>query len=208
MKFEVGDKVRIKDTKFDGEGVITYIDNNNLDSGFMGIEAYRVKAKFIGLNGSGIDEIFFPSKNLELLEEEIKPHTTAEKHKAITDELQTIYVSKNKDYGDAFGISMKEHGTIAAVVRIGDKYNRLKALIDTPPQVKDESLEDTLMDMANYCIMTVMSLREQNNGDNLSGLLRSRTLSVNQRLFYQRWYANICTRADGSRRQKLVLRYY
>ena len=34
--------------------------------------------------------------------------------------------------------------------------NRTKSLIKKEAQVKDESIKDTLLDMANYAIMTVM----------------------------------------------------
>ena len=45
---------------------------------------------------------------------------------------------------------------LASVVRVGDKMNRIKSLIKKEAQVKDESIKDTLLDMANYAIMTVM----------------------------------------------------
>ena len=34
--------------------------------------------------------------------------------------------------------------------------NRIKSLVKKEAQVKDESIKDTLLDMANYTIMTVM----------------------------------------------------
>lgn len=85
----------------------------------------------------------------------------ATKHKQICEFLNNVYVSKNKDYGDSFGQMFEELGIISAVTRIGDKYNRLKNLATKPSEeraVKDESIKDTLLDMANYCIMTVIEL--------------------------------------------------
>ena len=78
----------------------------------------------------------------------------------IYNELLEIYKRKNADYGDSFSQSCDEHGIIAAVVRIGDKYNRLRTLTKHETEVKDESIRDTLMDMANYCAMTAKWLDE------------------------------------------------
>ena len=86
----------------------------------------------------------------------------AEKHKAICEHLNDVYVAKNNDYGDSFGDMYRELGIITAVTRIGDKFNRLKSLAKKDEQcVKDESITDTLLDMANYCIMTVIEMNEK-----------------------------------------------
>jgi hypothetical protein len=82
-------------------------------------------------------------------------------HAEICNELNSIYNNKNNDYGDAFGRTFEKLGLISAVTRISDKYNRLESLAtSTEQKVKDESIEDTLMDMANYCIMTIIELRK------------------------------------------------
>ncbi|WP_416389590.1 nucleotide modification associated domain-containing protein [Peptoanaerobacter stomatis] len=49
---------------------------------------------------------------------------------------------------------------ISAVTRISDKTNRLQSLCVNKQQVKDESIKDTLMDLANYAIMTLIELEE------------------------------------------------
>lgn len=84
-----------------------------------------------------------------------------ELHKEICDTLNIVYDSKNRDYGDSFGEMYRDLGIITAVTRIGDKFNRLKSLAKKSDQercVKDESIRDTLLDMANYCIMTVIEM--------------------------------------------------
>ena len=48
-----------------------------------------------------------------------------------------------------------------AAIRISDKVNRFKTLIKAKGQVNDESIRDTLIDTANYCIMTVMELDKE-----------------------------------------------
>lgn len=85
-------------------------------------------------------------------------------HAGICAELTNIYKKKNADYGDSFSKAIKKYGLTSALVRIGDKFNRLENLVlHNKQEVKDESVQDTLLDLANYCIMTVMELRNGNN---------------------------------------------
>jgi Nucleotide modification associated domain 1 len=84
-------------------------------------------------------------------------------HESICKELNNIYKAKNADYGNSFSESYQEWGIISAVVRMDDKMRRLKQLVKHDRQVKAESMEDTLLDMANYAIMTLQELRRGNN---------------------------------------------
>ena len=83
-----------------------------------------------------------------------------EKHKEIVDGLNKTYAKKNSDYGDSFSDSLDEFGIVASVVRMSDKMNRLKSLSlkNNKQEVNDESMQDTLLDLANYAIMTAMWL--------------------------------------------------
>lgn len=84
-------------------------------------------------------------------------------HKDLCEELNKTYEKKNRDYGNSFSDTFNKLGIISAVTRITDKYNRLVSLCMKPEEermVKDESISDTLMDMANYCIMTEIELRK------------------------------------------------
>ena len=73
----------------------------------------------------------------------------------------TLHAKKNHDYGNAAHESYKEFGLISYVIRLNDKMKRLKSL--TKPgveqEVKSESIEDTLMDLAAYAIMAIESVR-------------------------------------------------
>ncbi len=83
------------------------------------------------------------------------------RHRQICFMLNSIYANKNNDYGDSFGLSFKEWGITAAMVRLSDKWNRLKTLTQgTDQKVRNESIEDTILDMCNYLIMTYMELTE------------------------------------------------
>lgn len=80
-------------------------------------------------------------------------------HAAVCNELNALFASKNADYGDAFHISFLDEGLAMARIRLGDKLARFKNLSRSNAQmVSDESIRDTLIDLANYAIMTVMEL--------------------------------------------------
>lgn len=81
-------------------------------------------------------------------------------HSHICSDLTALYERKNHDYGDSFGKSFKEYGMAMPCIRLEDKLNRLKALTrNGNQQVSDESIDDTLMDLANYAIMTLVERR-------------------------------------------------
>ena len=101
-------------------------------------------------------------KALELINNtEIKPLEVnkTKKHKTLCEKLNKLYEAKNADYGDSFGKSYKEYGLTMPCIRLEDKLNRLKSLnFSRTIKVKNESIEDTLMDLANYAIMTLIEL--------------------------------------------------
>ena len=89
-----------------------------------------------------------------------------EKHLILCNQLNSIYEQKNNAYGNSFGETFEKLGIISAITRISDKYNRLVNLATHPEINKgDEAIEDTLLDMANYCLMTYMELQKDNNGE-------------------------------------------
>ena len=93
--------------------------------------------------------------------DDLKPHIEPKvtRHYAICQKLNQVYKAKNHDYGDSFGDTYKKLGIISAVTRLSDKMNRLMSLaVSHEAQVKDEKIEDTLLDMANYAIMTLIEL--------------------------------------------------
>ena len=80
-------------------------------------------------------------------------------HKLICEYLNDLYARKNADYGDSFHQTFLEEGWAMPRIRLSDKLNRFKMLSRSGDSlVKDESLRDTLIDLANYAIMSVMEL--------------------------------------------------
>lgn len=90
---------------------------------------------------------------------------SVEKFRKITTEMSNLYERKNKDYGNSFSISVQKYGLISALTRISDKFNRLESLVlnKNTPCVENETLKDTLLDLASYCIMTTIELNHSNN---------------------------------------------
>lgn len=85
------------------------------------------------------------------------------RHQAVCEELNRLYERKNADYGDSFHKSFCEEGWAMVRIRLGDKLNRFKSLSRDPArqQVMDESMRDTLIDMANYAIMAVLEMADE-----------------------------------------------
>lgn len=81
------------------------------------------------------------------------------RHGEICKEINELYAKKNHDYGDSFHQTFVEEGMAMARIRLGDKFNRFKTLSRNGEQrVNDESIRDTLIDLANYAIMTVLEM--------------------------------------------------
>lgn len=92
-----------------------------------------------------------------------------DRHMEICNKLNEIYTKKNHDYGDAFSESYGKYGNVMPIIRLEDKLNRFRNLVmNGNVEVKTESMEDTLLDLANYAIMTVIEIesRERNNENN------------------------------------------
>jgi hypothetical protein len=77
-------------------------------------------------------------------------------------EMLETYNKKNADYGNSFSETIQEFGFVPAVARINDKLKRVKNMVKgNEMNIKDESLRDNLMDIANYCVLTIMELDNQ-----------------------------------------------
>lgn len=83
-----------------------------------------------------------------------------ETYKDYTDKLADTLAKKNAAYGDAFGKSIEKYGYISALVRMSDKWNRLNTLMLDSDGIDNlgESVQDTLLDLAGYCILTMAEL--------------------------------------------------
>ena len=82
-------------------------------------------------------------------------------HADLCTQLHELCVAKNKRYGDSFSKTVQHYGLISALTRMSDKWNRIETLIlGRADESADESLVDSLIDLANYCIMTVCEIQD------------------------------------------------
>ena len=90
-------------------------------------------------------------------------------HKSICQKMTEMYEAKNADYGDSFAKLRNEYPT-AICIRLQDKMNRLKSLLvdKNVQQINDESIEDTLLDIANYAVMEIVERTLDREKSNLS----------------------------------------
>jgi hypothetical protein len=94
-----------------------------------------------------------------------------------TEKMYTVAVAKNHDYSgpgadpfknfkmvENFGICSAETGILT---RMSDKFSRISTLIGLKSQgkVKDESIEDTLVDLANYSLLLAALLRARSDSN-------------------------------------------
>lgn len=92
--------------------------------------------------------------------------TKVQLHREVCEEINDLYARKNHDYGDSFHKTFVEEGMTMARIRLGDKFSRFKTLSRSGEQkVNDESIRDTLIDLANYAIMTVLEMEVSTDDD-------------------------------------------
>jgi len=89
-----------------------------------------------------------------------------EKHKELCDRIHNTCVAKNHDYGNSASDLYKKFGLISYIVRMNDKMNRINTLIKREAEVKDEKITDTLLDLANYCLLAVADMELEKENEN------------------------------------------
>lgn len=85
---------------------------------------------------------------------------TKSRYECILDKLHSTYVQKNHDYGNSFSELFKDCGMTYAYGHIAEKLSRIKSLMKDEAKVKGESIKDSLYDLANYAILTIMELEK------------------------------------------------
>lgn len=82
-------------------------------------------------------------------------------HRSVCDQLNDTYRRKNHDYGDSFA-QLRRRYPQAICMRLWDKLLRLDTLMGgEKAQVTDESIRDTLVDLANYAIMEIVEMEAE-----------------------------------------------
>lgn len=150
-KIVVNDNINVDPQLFGRQGIVTQVNSNHTLLVKIGDCSYILDEQSVGK-----------------VEKDAKgdvPWNVA-MFRQITDEMAGTYARKNATYNDSFGKSVNKYGFIAALTRMSDKFNRIENLIlGAENKVPDESLEDSLLDLACYSVMTIVALRDAKIGD-------------------------------------------
>lgn len=112
--------------------------------------------KFLDLDFKNLSDLIANDHN-------IKPDKSG--FEKVLDEMADIHVKKNHDYGDSFTELYKECGSTYAYAHLKEKLSRIKTLRKSRQQVKQESLRDSLMDLASYSVMWIVELDKKGKED-------------------------------------------
>ena len=82
-----------------------------------------------------------------------------EDFKEIVSGMFETFVKKNHDYGNSFHDLFVEFGPIVSVIHLKEKLNRIDSLVRGEKAYVTESIKDSLLDLANYAVLTLMELR-------------------------------------------------
>lgn len=89
-----------------------------------------------------------------------RPTDTSAVFRAITDKMCNTFEVKNSDYGNSFHKLFEECGMTYAYGHLAEKLERINSLRKNEAKVKGESMKDSLYDLANYAILTIMELEK------------------------------------------------
>jgi hypothetical protein len=85
----------------------------------------------------------------------------------ILQRMAAVHKAKNADYGSSYNLAPELLGIpahIGLLVRMSDKLARACRLSQgQAAQVEDEALTDTLLDLANYAVLAILTLQEKEN---------------------------------------------
>lgn len=83
----------------------------------------------------------------------VEGRTFNQHYNLILDNMRDTFEKKNHDYGDSTQ-KLYEQFNESYFIRIADKFNRINTLLTNNDDPKvDEKLEDTILDLANYCVL-------------------------------------------------------
>ena len=157
MEYKIGDVVRIKDNLQVGEkyGGCNVIDDMLKYRGMVDTIEYIDKEGDYHLANDNNPYVW----NKDMLEPALTVKQTKidrmDIYQYILNNLEETYKNKNNDYGNSVADTYKKFGDLSFLVRITDKYNRLLTLCNpnNEQKVKDEKIDDTILDLANYCLL-------------------------------------------------------
>lgn len=88
-----------------------------------------------------------------------------DEHSKLCDGLKELYAKKNADYGDSMHPLFEEYGLTAFTILLTIKLQRIKNLQGKGNEIHYESIEDSLLDLANYALIAVTEMRAKKSKD-------------------------------------------
>lgn len=123
---------------------------------------YYQEPKLVRLDIDSIED-FEKLKNPSLFndtdENAVQEKTQEEKFEEVVTKMLEVYRAKNSDYGNSVQDTYDKIGDSSFLTRILDKVNRLTTLCQPGAvrKVQDEKIEDTLLDLANYAVLFLIT---------------------------------------------------
>ena len=90
--------------------------------------------------------------------------TNYDKFKDITNAMLVMYTAKNEMYGNSWEETLDEFGYLPYIVRMNEKLKRAKTIVTFDEEGETETLEDILIDISIYSVMTLMHLKNEDKG--------------------------------------------
>lgn len=112
----------------------------------------RYRMEYYGFTSDPVGVLAKPSAFTE------RPTGDADAFRDITNGMYDTFKAKNSDYGNSFSELFAECGMTYAYGHLSEKLKRVKSLMSDEAKVKGESMRDSLLDLANYAILTIMEL--------------------------------------------------
>ena len=79
----------------------------------------------------------------------------------LTKEMANTFAKKRADYGQTTTETYDKFGPVSMLTRMHDKMGRLDNLLGkSADNLVGEKVEDTLLDLANYALITILELRK------------------------------------------------
>lgn len=99
----------------------------------------------------------------------------------ITNQLATMLELKNEKYGNSFGKLRERYKFPIILIRLNDKISRLEyLLLNNDSGTEDERVEDTLLDLAGYCILELNARKKEKESKKQSYLEMSNIYRSNE----------------------------
>ena len=90
--------------------------------------------------------------------------TKEELFEELTTQMFETFKMKNADYGNSTTETYNDFGLTSYAIRLSDKLNRIKSFCKKGSfKVRDEHCVDTLLDMANYCLLAIIDIKNNHN---------------------------------------------